>query len=148
MMILDSNIIIKCFRNKKALPKDDFVAPDDLRDEYLVAQQMHGEDIPGVKLFSKLPSYDEAHYLQRYAHYLNSYSEVYFAQMRGLADVSILAMVSCLITNFGRQGQQMVFDLGIDDPEVITVATDDDSLTRSLKQEFGDKIRTIGYDDF
>lgn len=147
MMVLDSNIIIKCFRNKKALPKDELIAPDDLRDEYLVAQKMHGEDIPGVKLISKLQSYEEAYYLQRYAHYLNSYSEVYFVQMRGFADVSILAMVSCLIADFGRQGQQMVFDLGIDDPEVITVATDDDSLMRSLKQEFGDKIRAIGYDD-
>jgi len=147
MIVLDSNIIIKCFRNKKALPKDELIAPDDLHDEYLVAQEIHGEDIAGVKLISKLQFYDEAYYLQRYAHYLNSYSEVYFVQMRGFADVSILAMASCLITNFGRQSQQMVFDLGIDDPEVITVATDDDSLTRSLTQEFGDKIRVVGYDD-
>lgn len=147
-MVVDSNIVIKCFENKKALPAGELVAPDDLHDEYLVTVERHGEEIPGVKLASKLPGYSEAYYLQRYAYYLNSYPEVYFAQMRGFADVSMLALVSCLSTGFGAQGQQTELDLGIDSPNVTTVVTDDKTLIKKLKEEFDGQIEIIGYNNF
>lgn len=148
MKVIDSNIVIKCFDNKKALPEGELVAPDDLRDEYAVTVEQHRQEIPGVKLASKISGYNEAYYLQRYAYYLNSYKEVYFVQMRGFADVSILALVSCLVTNFGKQGQQAILDFGIDTPDKITVITDDKVLTQSLKKEFDGQIDILGYNDF
>jgi hypothetical protein len=147
MIIVDSNIIIQCFKNRRSLPSGDLIVPDDLNDEYAVAKEIHGRDIPGMILASQLSGYDEVYYLKKYFYYLNSYSEVYFVQMRGFADVSILALTACLADNFGTPKQQALFSLGVDSDDVITVATQDGPLREKLQSEFGNQINIIGYED-
>lgn len=147
MIVVDSNIIIRCFENKRSLPKGELIVPDDLNDEYEVAKVVHGRDIVGITLASQLPAYNEAYYLKKYAYHLNSYPEVYFVQMRGFADVAILALVACLVDNFGTPKQQALFDVGVDLAETITVATQDGPLRKKLQSEFGNQIKIIHYED-
>lgn len=147
MIVVDSNIIIRCFENKRSLPKGELIVPDDLNDEYEVAKVVHGKDIIGLTLASQLADYNEAYYLKKYAHYLNSYQEVYFVQMRGFADVAILALAACLVDNFGMPKQQALFDSGVDLADTITVATQDGPLRKKLQSEFGNQIRIIRFED-
>lgn len=147
MIIVDSNIIIQCFKNKRSLPRGELIVPDDLNDEYEVAKEVHGRDIPGMVLASQLSGYDEAYYLKKYFKYLNSYSEVYFVQMRGFADVAILALTSCLVDNFGSPKQQTLFELDPSSSETIAVATHDGPLRKKLEAEFGNKVDIIRYED-
>ena len=147
MIVVDSNIIIRCFENKRPLPKEGLIVPDDLNDEYEVAKVVHGRDIIGLTLASQLPGYNEAYYLRKYAVYLNSYPEVYFVQMRGFADVAILALVACLVDNFGMPKQQALFGIGLDLADTITVATQDGPLRKKLQSEFGDQVNIIRYED-
>jgi len=148
MIVVDSNTVISCFKDKKSLPIGTLVAPDDLIDEYLIAQTRHGENIPGVQLASNLSGYDDAYYLQQYSHYLNSYKDVSFVQMRGFADISILALVKCLVNDFGKRADQLTLDLGDNNLDKLTVVTDDGELRTKLSSEFSDQINIIGYSDF
>lgn len=147
MIVVDSNIIIRCFEDKRSLPSKAFIVPDDLNDEYEVAKVVHGRDIAGVTLASQIPGFDEAYYLKKYSHYLNSYPEVYFVQMRGFADVAILALVACLVDNFGNPKQQTLFDIGGASHDTVTVATQDGPLRKKLESDFGSQINIIKYDD-
>lgn len=147
MIVVDSNIIIRCFEDKRSIPSKGLIVPDDLNDEYEVAKVVHGRDIVGMTLASQLPGFDEAYYLKKYFHYLNTYSEVYFVQMRGFADVAILALVACLVDNFGSPKQQTLFDMGITSQDTITVATQDGPLRKRLQSEFGSQINIIQYQE-
>lgn len=148
MIVIDSNTVISCFKDKKSLPSGTLVAPDDLREEYLVAETRHGEEIQGVQLASRVSGYDDAYYLQQYANFLNTYNDVSFVQMRGFADVSILALTKCLVTDFGKKADQLSLDLGDANADKLTVITDDVELRKKLVAEFGDRIKIIGYNDF
>ena len=147
MIVVDSNIIIQCFENNKSLPDELLIVPDDLRDEYEVAKTTHDKDIPSMMPAAALKEYDEAYYLRKYHHYLNAYSEVYFAQMRGFADVSILALVACLVDSFGKPKQQALFDAGVESDNTIVVATEDGPLRKTLQKEFSNEIELITYTD-
>ena len=147
MIVVDSNIIIRCFKDKRSLPSKGLVVPDDLNDEYEVAKVVHGRDIVGMTLASQLQGFDEAYYLKKYFYYLNTYSEVYFVQMRGFADVAILALVACLVDNFGNPKQQTLFDIGVASHDTITVATQDGPLRKRLQNEFGNQINIIQYEE-
>lgn len=147
MIVVDSNIIIRCFKDKRSLPSKGLVVPDDLNDEYEVAKVVHGRDIVGMTLASQLQGFDEAYYLKKYFYYLNTYSEVYFVQMRGFADVAILALVACLVDNFGSPKQQTLFDMGVTSHDTITVATQDGPLRKRLQNEFGNQINIIQYEE-
>lgn len=147
MIVVDSNIIIRCFKDKRSLPSKGLIVPDDLNDEYEVAKVVHGRDIVGMTLASQLQGFDEAYYLKKYFYYLNTYSEVYFVQMRGFADVAILALVACLVDNFGNPKQQTLFDMGVASHNTITVATQDGPLRKRLQNEFGNQINIIQYEE-
>lgn len=147
MIVVDSNIIIQCFKDRRAIPNEGLIVPDDLNDEYEVAKVVHNRDIVGMTLASQLPYYDEAYYLKKYSYYLNTYPEVYFVQMRGFADVAILALVACLVDSFGSPQQQTLFDIGHRLTDRVTVATHDDTLRKRLQSEFGNQISIIEYDD-
>ena len=147
MIIVDSNIIIQCFNNNRALPKGELVVPDDLNDEYEIAKEIHGKDIPGMVLASQLPDYDESYYLKKYYYYLNSYPEVYFVQMRGFGDVAILALAACLVENFGHPKQQTLFDFDPNSSEIIAIATHDGPLRRKIESEFANQVRIMRYED-
>lgn len=147
MIVVDSNIIIRCFEGKRSLPGGELIVPDDLNDEYEVAKVVHNRDIDGMILASQLPGYDEAYYLKKYFSYLNSYPEVYFVQMRGFADVAILALTACLVDNFGNPKQQTLFDLGAASSDTVTVATQDGPLRKRLQSEFSNQINIIQYED-
>jgi len=41
MIIADNNIIIQCFKDERSLPQQELIAPDDLYDEYKVAEFNH-----------------------------------------------------------------------------------------------------------
>ena len=66
--------------------------------------------------------------------------------MRGLADVSILALVKCLTTDFGRTNQQITLDFGPQIIESLTVITSDDKLSKKLSEEFEGLITIVDYD--
>lgn len=147
MIIADSNAIIKDMDNSTKLGVMDLVVPDDLYDEYLVAEIRHGRRLPKLRLASALKGFDESAYLREYISYLNSYSQISISKMRGLADVAILALVKCLTTDFGRKNQQVTFDFDSDVVEKIKVITNDENLSKKLKQEFDGLIEIVEYDD-
>lgn len=147
MIVVDSSAVIHAINAGKQLPRSNLYAPDDLQDEYEVMAFRHGQHkLPRVLPASEYPGYDEAYFVRCYAHYINQYSKVYLARMSGLADVSILALVDCLVNNFGNV-QQLTLDLGESKPEVITVITDDDDLKKVLQAEFGDEVLVLSSDN-
>lgn len=148
MIVLDSNTVITGFENKHKFATDQFIVPDSLYEEYQVAEVRHKEQVRGVTLASTLKGYDEAYYLSEYAKALNSYSQVSFAKMRGFGDVSIIALVGCLATDFGRKLPQTAFDFGNDAPVKVRVVTNDNNLRKKLKKDFEGQVELISYDDF
>jgi len=147
MIVVDSSAVIHTINAHKQLPRGNLYVPDDLQDEYEVMAFRHGKHkLPKVSPASECPGYDEVYFVQRYTYYLNRYGKVYLARMSGLADVSILALVDCLVNNFGT-AQQLTLDLGGSNTEVVTVITDDDDLKKALETEFGDKVSVLTSDD-
>lgn len=147
MIVLDSNAVIHYIQLGKPMPVGILLVPDDLQDEYEVMALRHGgHRLPTVTPASSHPSYSEAYYYQRYVHYINAYSQVYLARMSGLADVSILTLVDCLITNFGNGGQQLSLDLGINTDKVIVIS-DDGKLKKMLEAEFGEDVDVVSSAD-
>lgn len=146
MKVVDSNTVIECLKNNRPLPAD-LLVPDDLYSEYLVAETVHGEKIKGIVLASTIKGYDEVHYLREYAKALNSFTQLSFAKSRGFGDVSIIALVSCLISDFGRMQPQLSLDLGANTPGKVIVVTDDEGLRRKLSQQFGSDIDLRRYGD-
>lgn len=148
MIVLDSNVIVHCIDSGIRIPKGELLVPDDLQDEYEVMKIRHGSHkVPAVTNISERSDYDDAYYLQRYAYYLNEYGEVYLARMSGLADVSILALVDCLVNDYGREGQQTSFDLGTELTDIVTVITDDMTLAGRLTAEFKDSVTILHSSD-
>ena len=143
MMILDANGLINCIKSGKALPSSELLVTDDLREEYETALLINGHLTLNMVDASSLPQYNEAFYYKEYTKYLNSFSSVNVASMRSLTDVSILALVSCMVNQFGK-GQQIRLDLGDEREEKIIVLTDDKNLTRRLQADFSDRVEVIG----
>lgn len=148
MIIVDSNTVISCFKNSHALKGSEIVVPDDLYEEYLAAEIRHRQKINGLQLASTIKGYDEAAYLRKYAEALNSYSQVSFDKMRGLGDVSIIALVACMTTEFGKALPQTSLDLGTANSESIIVVTDDGHLKKKLQKDFDGLIEIISYEEF
>ena len=146
MIIVDSNAIIKNMNGPDKLDGLKLIVPDDLYGEYLVAEVRHGVSLPEIQLASTLKGFDESVYLKEYIAYLNSYTQMSIAKMRGLADVSILALVKCLTTDFGRQSRQITLDFGPQIIESLTVVTSDDKLFKRLEEEFEGLITIIQYE--
>ncbi len=146
MIVVDSSTVIECLKNNRPLPAG-MVVPDDLYNEYLIAEARHGEKIKEVTLASTIKGYDEVCYLRAYSKALNSFSHLSFAKSRGFGDVSIIALVTCLVTDFGRSQPQLSLDLGDDTIGKVTVVTDDVGLRKKLIQEFNDDIDLRGYAD-
>lgn len=141
MIILDANGLIHCLDNDKVLPDEHLLVTDDLRDEYETALLINGQQELKLKDVSELPGYDEAFYLKKYAHYLNTYS-VDLSSMRGITDASILALVSCVLNGFGG-AQQIQLDLGDVEDIRLMVISNDDNLIRRLTRDFRDKVTII-----
>jgi hypothetical protein len=147
MIVADSNTVIDCLKNGRRLPGG-LVVPDDLYIEYLIAEARHGEKIEGVMLASALKDYDEVYFIREYAKALNSFGQLSFAKARGFGDVSIIALVSCLLNNFGRRQAQLSLDLGEDLPaDRVVVITDDEGLRRKLTADFNNDIDLRRYSD-
>jgi hypothetical protein len=147
MIIADNNIIIQCFKDRCPLPRQKLIAPDDLYDEYRVAELNHNRHIPNLISASELQGFNQAYYLKKYYYYLNSYNDVHFVQMRGFADVSILALTASLIHNFGKPKQPTLFDTEAPNHDIVIIATEDKCLKKRLIKEFGDQIKIIGFED-
>lgn len=145
MIIADSNAIIENMNGPDKFSDIELLVPDDLYSEYLVVEVRHGVSLPKLKLTSTLKGFDESVYLKEYISYLNSYTQMSIAKMRGLADVSILALVKCLTTDFNRKNQQITFDFESNIIEKIKVITDDDHLLKKLRQEFDGLVEVIEY---
>lgn len=146
MIVADSNTVIDCLKNGVPLPGG-LVVPDDLYNEYLIAETRHGEKVQGIILASTLKDYDEVYFIREYAKALNSFGQLSFAKARGFGDVSIIALVSCLLNNFGKQSQ-MSLNLGeavaIDK---VVVITDDEGLRKRLVADYNDDIDLRMYSD-
>lgn len=65
--------------------------------------------------------------------------------MSGFADISIVALVSCIVTNFGKTQKQMT--LGFSDDKKLHVYTSDGNLKKMLKREFDGLIEIKEYSD-
>jgi hypothetical protein len=146
MIIADSNAIIKNMNGPDKLDGLGLIVPDDLYTEYLVAEIRHGASLPKIQMASTLKGFDESAYLREYIGYLNSYTQMSIAKMRGLADVSILALVKCIATDFGRRNQQVTLDFDSQIIEKLTVISSDGKLTKKLKEEFDGLIDLVEYD--
>ncbi|HEU4966415.1 MAG TPA: hypothetical protein VFT53_02955 [Candidatus Saccharimonadales bacterium] len=148
MIIIDSNTVIACFNDHRSLAGLDLVVPDDLYEEYLAAEVRHGQKINGIRLASTIKGYDEAAYLRKYAEAINGYSHISFDKMRGLGDVSILALVACLVTNFDKALPQIALNLGESAKNIIRVVTDDNNLRKKLQNDFGEFVEVVNYEEF
>jgi hypothetical protein len=142
MTILDSNGLIYLLTNGKALPAEELIVTDDLREEYDTALLVNGHHSLSLIDISSLPMFEEAYYYKEYANYLNNFPGVSVASMRSLTDVSILALVSCIMNRFG-QDQQISLDLGDEKEELITVITGDENLAKRLTADFGARVNVI-----
>ncbi|RTK94778.1 hypothetical protein EKI60_02645 [Candidatus Saccharibacteria bacterium] len=143
MTVVDTNTIINSINNGGKLPSIEITVSDDLYYEYLVAEARHNKKFEMVKLASSMKGYDEAHYLKEYATMLNKFTGVSFAKMRGFADVSILALVSCLVTDYGRRPPQTTLEFGTIDTSLVTVITKDGPLKKMLADEFGNQVNIM-----
>lgn len=148
MIIVDSNTVISCFNNHQKLTGMELVVPDDLYEEYLAAEIRHGQKLDGIRLASTLKGYDEAAYLRKYAEAINDYSHISFDKMRGLGDISILALVACLVTNFDKALPQISLNLGEGIKETIHIVTDDSNLKKKLQKDFGEFVEVLSYEEF
>lgn len=146
MIVVDSSTVIECLKHNRPLPTG-MLVPDDLYNEYLIAEARHGNKIKGITLASTIKGYDEVYYLRAYSKALNSFSHLSFAKSRGFGDVSIIALVACLVTDFGRSQPQLSLDLGDITASKVIVITDDVGLRKKLTQEFKDDIDLRGYAD-
>lgn len=147
MTIFDTNMIIKCLKNSIELPLVEIIVPDDLYNEYLIVEARHKKKIDKIRLASSHEGYSEAYFLKEYARMLNKFSGVSFAKMRGFADVSILALASCLITDYGKQYAQTALSFEGLDMAKVTIATDDESLRKMLIKEFGDQAHLVNFNE-
>lgn len=145
MIAADSNTLINCLNGSKEIPFNELIVTDDLYKEYLVAEEKHNTKINGATLISQIDGYDEAFYLKEYARVLNCYPGISFSKMRGFADISIVALASCIVTNFGKTQKQM--SLGFSDDQKLQVYTSDDTLRKMLKKEFDGLIEIKQYSD-
>lgn len=142
MTILDSNGLIYFLRNGKVLPDSELTTTEDLRDEYDTALLVNGRRTLRTKDISELSGYDEAYYYKEYVKYLNSFSGVNVASMRSLTDASILALVSCVTSGFGRGGQTSL-EFGDEYIERVIVISKDDDLIKRLIDDFGSDVEII-----
>lgn len=148
IVVADSDTVIKHLRDGVGVPAGDLIVPDDLYEEYLVAEERHGKRLKNVKKASDLIDYDRAYYLRVYADTLNAYAQVSLARMSGLGDVSILALLRCIVENFGNEHVQLSLDLDGGPSIMASVITNDGQLRKKIKTEFGnDDIKVVGHDD-
>lgn len=139
MTILDSNGLIYCLTNHKDLPDGPLLVSEELEIEYETALVVNGHRTLELQNIIDLPGYDEVFYLQRYAHYLNTFNGVDISSMRSITDASILALIACVLENFGGS-QQLQLDLGSNEEAKLTVITNDQNLCRRIEQDFGDQV--------
>lgn len=137
--IADSTVIIKCFQQGSDIPVAKIVVPDDLFNEYLVAEERHQKKVSQVQKATELEDYSEAYYLQRYAVFLNEYSGVSFTKMSGFGDVSVLALTASVVEKFGRGTDQLSLELGDESGPAVCVVTDDVNLAKKIKSIYDDK---------
>lgn len=142
MIVLDSNELIYCLNSGRQLPPGELVVTDELRDEYETALLVNGRRSLVLTDIDSLYGYDEAYYYKEYAKYLNDFPGVNVASMRSLTDVSILALVACIINRFGL-GRQVTFDLGDESREEVIVITNDDKLEKRLRADFADQVKLV-----
>lgn len=142
MIILDSNGLIYCLANGKLIHGNDLVVTEDLREEYDTALLINGRQSLNLIDAESLPGYEEAYYYREYTAYLNSFPGANVASMRSLTDVSILALVSCVINCFGH-GRQIQLDFDDQYQKQLTIVTDDNDLSRRLIADFGDDVEVI-----
>jgi hypothetical protein len=144
MKIVDMNIISKFCAGEIQVDFSDHVyLTAELKDEI----EIHKASFPGhrVKIDRikrvdvesyKYPDgecFDAVRYLFHYKNLINKYAKITsFYGMKGLGDVSILAVVATVL---GR-GNPSLFDT----QEIIEVVTHDNGLKKALKEEFGDRI--------
>lgn len=146
MIIADSNTVINCINVGKDIPSDLLVS-DDLYDEYLMIEIRHDEKIANVARASAMENYDEAYFIQKYAEALNTYRDFSFAKSRGFADISIIALVACIVEDFGRQTTQLSLNLEDQEEPRLNVITGDGSLRKELETRFGSKINLMQFED-
>lgn len=142
MIILDANGLIYCLNHSKPFPGLEFIVSDELRDEFETALVVNGGRKIKLRDISELPNYSEAYYLNEYAHYLNTFSGVDLSCMRGVTDVTILAMVSSILNQFGSD-QQTQLDLGDANETTVTVITNDGDLKKRLTRDHEKLVRII-----
>lgn len=148
MIIADTSSIITSFEQDKLISVNDIIVPDDLYEEYLVAEIRHKKRVTNFKLASTQKGYDEAYYLKKYADVLNSYTPASLARMRGLGDVSIIALVDCIVTDYGKNPPQTMLNLGDNSLDKVIVITNDEDLSKRLSKDFQGLIDLVSYEEF
>ena len=138
MKIIDSSTLIYCFVNGIDLPGTFYVIGD-LDEEFEMAEPMHKKKRTNVLQASEIRDYSEAYYLRQYAVMLEQHAGFSLSGMRGLGDIAILALVKSYQDNFGVANQ---ISLGLfdDEPDQITVITNDAGLKKRLIKEFNGTI--------
>lgn len=141
MKIVDSSALIYCFNNKIKL-EEVFHVIGDLDEEFELAELIHEEKRTNIEQASKITGFSEAYYLAQYSIMLNKHAGRSFTAMRGFGDIAILALVKSFIDNFGHPKQASLGLFG-DSSDDITVITDDNGLTKRLRDEFGDIVAIL-----
>lgn len=149
MIIVDSNTIIQHLSGGESLLIPDMLVPDDLYEEYIVAELRHNKRIPNIKLASTLANYDQSYYLTEYVKAIRSFKHFSFARMSGFGDIAIIALASSIIDDFGKSNpQQLTFDLVPGPQHQLTVITSDKDLRAYLNDKLKEDIRVIEYADY
>ena len=138
MTIADSTEVVKCFLEGTDIPVHEMIVPDDLYNEYLVAEERHDKKLAHVVKATELEGYSEAYYLRQYARFLNDYSGVSFTKMSGFGDISVLALTASIVDGFGKKLPQLALELGDVQSKMVCVITDDLGLANKIKATFND----------
>jgi len=138
MKLIDTDTINHILVNKQSFDDECFIAPD-VYDEMLVAEMVHGKKVPAsIKQIIFKGDFDEADYLKNYYKSLNQYNKCSFFNMKGLGDVSIVAVVDTIVQSKKNKPNTLPLPGLTDDLEVYT---GDKNLSKFLKKEFGNDVK-------
>lgn len=131
MNIIDTSAIDYVLQGKIALDRDDvFFVSEDIKDEIELSAQIHDTKVPvSIHLITENPEFSQVEFYINYKEMLNKHSGYSFSNMKGIGDISLLAVIRTL----AAKQSKLAF---LATEENIDIYTDDTGLIKRIKQEF------------
>lgn len=134
MKILDTNAVDYIFDNNIILSDmDTYYATDDLFDEIEVTAFVKNKRIPkNILNISSSRLFSERPYYINYKELLNKFGHRSFSNMKGVADISILAAIKTVLVKINTPPTLPGFS------EKVEIYTEDGNLVSKINREFNE----------